>query len=105
MDVDFNSGRRENDYILRNSDWEARVDAIAEAAATSGVELSQSHGPYFNFADPFAPDREYYEDITRRSITASIKLGVKWTVFHAGRRMAGIIEIKSLFHQPVVQIF
>jgi sugar phosphate isomerase/epimerase len=84
MDVDFNSGRREAGYALRDSDWEARVAAIAEAAQDSGVELSQSHGPYFNFADPEVTDREYYEEITRRSVVASARLGVKWSVFHAG---------------------
>lgn len=84
MDIDFCSGIARDDYELKRDNWESWVDELGEAAAKSGVSFSQSHPPFYNMLDPAFPQRDLYEELIRRAIIASGRLGVKWMAMHAG---------------------
>lgn len=84
MDLDFGSGVRFDDYELNQPGWEAWADAALEAAAMFGVTFSQAHAPTYNVADLGFVQRDYYDEMLRRSILVSGKLGVKWLAVHAG---------------------
>lgn len=79
----------DSNYILRQDNWEQLVDEVAEYAAKEGIEFYQSHTPFImksckawdeHFKEPGF--EEYYEEMLRRSVYASAKLGVKWQIIH-----------------------
>lgn len=84
MDLDFASGVRFDDYELNQPDWEAWADAALEMAAVYGIEFSQAHAPSYNVADLGFAQRDYYDEMLRRSILVCGRLGVKWLAVHAG---------------------
>lgn len=70
---------------LRGGDWEHYVEEIAETGKRFRVEFRQSHLPYYDIFG--TEDREkigLMEELIRRSIIASGRLGVKWAVTHPG---------------------
>lgn len=72
---------------LAADDWEKRIDALADHAAKLGVEFTQSHAPFFGnfFIHGKQPDAEYIEmfnEMMRRAVIASGKLGIKWMTVH-----------------------
>ncbi len=69
---------------LTKPDWEKWVESIVELKETLGIEFSQSHSAFYNVCAENISDREWREELSRRAIIGSGKLGVKWVVFHAG---------------------
>jgi sugar phosphate isomerase/epimerase len=70
---------------MRLPDWENYVKDIAELGRRWGVEFSQSHLPYYDiFAENEPAKAKLMEELIRRCIIASAKLGVKWAVAHPG---------------------
>lgn len=72
---------------LASDGWERAIDEAGEAAAARGITFSQSHSPFNPYLftrgrQPNAETLELLAEMTRRSIIASGKLGVKWMVFH-----------------------
>mgnify|MGYP000915210442 CR=1 FL=1 len=78
MDLDFCSGIRCDDYELKQPDWEHWIEEVVRVADKYGVSFSQSHAPFYNVCDPYFADKEYYDEMIRRSIIVSGLLGVKW---------------------------
>lgn len=78
-----------SNYILREDDWQKRIDRMANQAAKLGITYSQSHLPYvtdtqFNADGNFAKPgyMEYFKECMRRSYIASGMLGVKYATLH-----------------------
>jgi len=70
---------------MRDDDWEKYVEQLAETGKRCGVVFTQSHLPYYDvFADNDSVKVKTMEELIRRSIIASSRLGVKWTVTHPG---------------------
>lgn len=78
-----------SNYILREDDWQQRIDSIANLSAKLGVTFSQSHLPYVtdtqfdkdhNFEKPGYMD--YFKECMRRSYIASGMLGVRYATLH-----------------------
>lgn len=72
---------------LSRDDWEARIDALGEQAAQSGIRISQAHAPfngdfYLRGSQPTEEYTEMFREMTRRCIVASGRLGVKWVTVH-----------------------
>lgn len=72
------------DGFLMSDDWERKIDEIMEAGSRLGIEFSQSHLEFYNVLDFRIPNREIREELVRRGIAASGKMGVKWAVLHPG---------------------
>ncbi len=78
-----------SNYILRQDDWQQRIDRIAELCEKLGVTFSQSHLPYVtdtqfnadkNFEKPGYMD--YFKECIRRAYIASGMLGVRYATMH-----------------------
>lgn len=69
---------------LTKPDWEDWVDRLSREAEKRGLEFSQSHAPFYNVCDDLAERRDFREEMVRRAIVASGRLGVKWVTMHAG---------------------
>ena len=70
---------------MRDDDWLEYVDELAETGKRCDVEFVQSHLPYYDiFGEKDRGKIEVMEELIRRSIIASARLGVKWTVTHPG---------------------
>lgn len=68
---------------LAKDDWEKWAHRIADLAARLGVEFSQSHSHFYHFLNPKIENREFHDEMIRRSCIASGILGVKWMTVHA----------------------
>ena len=68
---------------LAKDDWEAWAHKIADLAANLGIEFSQSHSHFYHFLNPKVENREFHDEMIRRSCIASGILGVKWMTVHA----------------------
>lgn len=70
---------------MRDDDWEDYVESIAELGKKWGVTFRQSHLPYYDiFGENSEEKVKTMEELIRRSIIASARLGVEWTVTHPG---------------------
>jgi len=72
---------------LAKDDWEEWVDRIALLADSLNITFSQSHAHFYNFLNNQIENREWHEEMIRRSIIASGKLNVKWMTMHAGNEV------------------
>lgn len=82
-------------HFLQREDWREAIWEAKQAAEMCGVELCQSHLPFYNFAAPGCEELELREAMTMRSLEASAMLGVKWTVFHAGNAPDAVLNIRE----------
>ncbi len=70
---------------MRDDDWETYVEELAETGKRCNVVFPQSHLPYYDIFAANDPAKvKLMEELIRRSIIASARLGVKWTVTHPG---------------------
>lgn len=70
---------------MRDDDWQTYIDELAETGKRCGVVFAQSHLPYYDIFGKNDSDKvKMMEELIRRSIIASSRLGVKWTVTHPG---------------------
>ncbi|MDL2229021.1 sugar phosphate isomerase/epimerase [Treponema sp. OttesenSCG-928-L16] len=69
---------------INHPDWERRVEEIQETLRTNKVRANQSHAPFYNVLNTSIEDIDFKEEMVRRSIISSGRLGVKWVVMHAG---------------------
>ncbi len=70
---------------MRDDDWEKYVDELAETGKRCEVAFTQSHLPYYDiFAENDMDQVKMMEKLISRSIIASSRLGIKWTVTHPG---------------------
>ena len=72
---------------LAADNWESVIDELGNEAAKLGVSFTQSHAPFNGnmFAYGKQPDADYmalFNEMTRRCVIASARLGVKWIVVH-----------------------
>jgi sugar phosphate isomerase/epimerase len=84
IDFQFDNAATNPNHELRSPDWEANVERIGLALEQYGLRANQAHAPFYEVLDPDLPDREMKEEMTRRSIIAAGRLGVKWIVCHPG---------------------
>jgi len=83
MDMNFHDMSNKGMPVAQDN-WEEWVDKMGELGAKLGLEFSQSHSHFYNVCLDNLEDREWREELVRRSIIGSGKLGVKWMVLHAG---------------------
>lgn len=69
---------------LTFDDWEEWLDEIIVLSKELGIEFSQSHSAFYNVCDKNTGDIPWREELVRRAIVGSAKIGVKWVVLHAG---------------------
>ncbi len=70
---------------MRDDDWESYVEDIARLGERWNVVFRQSHLPYYDiFAENDEEKVRTMEELIRRSIIASGRLGVRWAVTHPG---------------------
>ena len=69
---------------LCRDDWMEWAKALREDLNRRGLTVDQAHAPFYNTLSPDIKDREYKEEMIRRSIIAADILGVKWIVIHPG---------------------
>lgn len=70
---------------MRDDDWENYVEEIKETGKRCGVTFTQSHLPYYDiFAEKDPNKIKTMEELIRRSIISSSRLGIRWTVTHPG---------------------
>lgn len=83
LDINFCECMNPNSR-MRDDDWEKYVDELGELGAKLGVTFTQSHLPYYDVfgSKTNQETKDLLEELIRRSIIASGKLGVKWTVTH-----------------------
>lgn len=89
MDIDFYEAPRRKMMAdeLNCDEWERNIDALGNEAAKLGVHFTQSHAPFNKhlFTAGKCPSEEYrtrFDELMRRAIIASAKLGVKWVTVH-----------------------
>jgi len=86
------------DFILAGSDWEKKIDVLGECAARLGIEIYQTHIPFYpgcskaKFEDLW---NDEFEEFVRRAYVASVKLGVSWAVVHPITDMAANAECQA----------
>jgi sugar phosphate isomerase/epimerase len=83
FDMNFCDNGLPNGFLL-SDDWEKKIDEIMETSCKLGIEFSQSHLEFYNVLEPKIANRDVREELVRRGIAASGKMGVKWTVLHLG---------------------
>lgn len=84
-DVDINFCKANQEQIeLSRDDWETWAYQLKDDLDQLGMTASQSHTPFYNVLDVSFPNREYTEEMVRRSIIASAILGTKAVVMHGG---------------------
>ena len=71
-------------YRLADPDWEEWIAEVQETSERLCIPLTQSHPPFYNCLDPDFAQKEEYDKMIRRAITASGMLGVPWVVMHPG---------------------
>lgn len=70
---------------MRDDDWESYVEELAALGSSLGVTFTQSHLPYYDiFGENETAKMSLMEELIRRSIIASARLGVRWAVTHPG---------------------
>ncbi len=71
---------------LTFDNWEQWIDKIGDLSTKLGIEFSQSHSAFYNVIDKNVDNVVWREELVRRAIISSGKLGVKNVVLHAGTR-------------------
>ena len=94
LDMNF-CGTIGKDTFLKEPNWREYILALNETALALGVEILQSHLPFYNFAAPGCEDLEFKAEMFSRSIEASSLLGVKWAVFHPGNAPDAVLSVKE----------
>ncbi|NMD37195.1 MAG: sugar phosphate isomerase/epimerase [Christensenellaceae bacterium] len=67
---------------FRTDNWEYYINQINECAKTNNIEFSQGHSHFYNFCDKNFPNKEFHDELIRRSVEGAKILGVKWLVIH-----------------------
>lgn len=81
--IDMNlAGQGRPGMPLTRDDWMDWAHRIRGLGDELGVEFKQSHCYFYNSGDLTIPNRDYHEELVRRSIIASGILGVEWMVMH-----------------------
>ena len=89
LDIDFYEAAHHR--MIRDDlncdDWEANIEAVGNEADKLGAVFTQSHAPFNKnlFLYGKQPDEEYlagFDQLMRRAIVASARLGVKWVTVH-----------------------
>ena len=99
-----------SNYILRQDDWQQRLDRIKNLAEKLGITFTQSHLPYItetmycadpNFKKPgYAA---YFDECMRRSVIGSAMLGVRYGTVHP-MTLQEIKRPTSLDHQKCKRV-
>lgn len=87
IDMNFASYSR-GDLPMTQPDWEDWVRKHKDIAHSLNIEWSQGHAHFFSWNG--VEDREWHEELIRRSIIGAGILGVKWLVIHPGSVHDGI---------------
>lgn len=83
MDMNFHDMSNPGMPMALDS-WEHWVENMANLGVKLGIEFSQSHSHFYNVCNDEIENREWREELVRRAIIGSSKLGIKWMTLHAG---------------------
>jgi L-ribulose-5-phosphate 3-epimerase len=64
--------------------WQDWVKEVKDFADSLGVEWMQGHAHFYAWPGVPAQDRDWHEELIRRSIIGAGIMGVKWLVIHPG---------------------
>lgn len=81
LDMNFASYSR-GTLPMTQPDWEYWVKEQKEFADSLGVEWNQGHAHFYNMETASPKEREWHEELIRRSIVGAGIMGVKWLVIH-----------------------
>lgn len=70
--------------FMMSDDWESIIDQIKDECEELGISFSQSHLEFYDVCNTGISQHEWREELVRRGLIASGKLGVKWAVLHLG---------------------
>ena len=87
LDLNTNFSVNSTGDDLAADDWEARINALGEAAARLGVRFSQAHAPFNGdiFLRGRQPSEQYmqkFREMSDRTLVAAAKLNIPWVVVH-----------------------
>lgn len=82
MDMNFHDMSNPGMPMTANN-WEEWVHHISDYAKDLGLVFSQSHSYFYHFCSPRITDREWREELIKRSFAGSSILEVPWMVMHA----------------------
>lgn len=81
--IDMNFHDMSNpDMPLSLDTWESWVDHVAKYGKELGLEFSQSHSHFYHFLSQRVTDKDWHEELIRRSFIGSSKLNIPWMVMH-----------------------
>lgn len=83
LDMNFASYSR-GTLPMTQPDWEYWVKQQKEFADSLEVEWGQAHAHFYNWETASESDRQWHEELIRRSIIGAGIMGVKWLVIHPG---------------------
>ena len=88
VDINFHSSMgnagSKNEIEIKSPNWEYWADKLQEALIDNRILANQAHAPFYNALDNSVEDKPFKEEMIRRSIIISGKIGVPWVVMHAG---------------------
>ena len=110
--IDINlAGQGRPGMPLTQDDWLEWAQRVREFADKLGVEFKQSHAYFYNQSDFSRPDRDWREELVRRSIIASGILGVEWMVMHPANMRDEVwydpeaaLRFNVEYHLPYVEL-
>lgn len=73
-----------NGIEINDDNWEKWVDETNGVLKACGIPATQAHAPFYNVLSDNVPMRDYWEEMVRRSVIASGRMGIDWIVFHPG---------------------
>ena len=83
LDMNFASYSR-GTLPMTQPDWEDWVKRQKEVADELNVEWNQGHAHFYRWETAGEDEREWHEELIRRSIIGAGIMGVKWLVIHPG---------------------
>lgn len=69
---------------MAQDNWQDWVLQMKDLGDKLGLEFSQSHAYFYNFMNPSITQKEWREELIRRSIIASGMMKIPWVTMHAG---------------------
>jgi len=83
LDMAFNSYSRKG-RALAQPDWEDWLKRHKDIACELGLEWYQGHAHFYDWSTAGPAEREFHEEMVRRSIIGAGIMGVQWLVIHPG---------------------
>lgn len=94
---------------FQGDNWIPWVQSIKQVAIQYGIEFSQGHSHFYNYCDSRILNREFLDEMIRRSIIGAGILEIPWLVFHAATdwestRTMHSSKVKAIeYFKPIIE--